>query len=69
MGADIDWLDKNGLAPVEYACIYENYDLLKILVNAGCKINWKDHNSLIVCAYTWQLEMNTNCFGHLFKEV
>ena len=49
MGADIDWLDKNGLAPVEYACIYENYDLLKILVNAGCKINWKDHNSL--CLY------------------
>ena len=49
MGADIDWLDKNGLVPVEYACIYENYDLLKILVNAGCKINWKDHNSL--CLY------------------
>jgi ankyrin repeat protein len=49
MGADIDWLDKNGLAPIEYACIYVNYDLLKILVNAGCKINWKDHNSL--CLY------------------
>lgn len=49
MGADIDWLDKNGMAPVEYACIYENYDLLKILVNAGCEINWKDHNSL--CLY------------------
>lgn len=45
-GADINQLDKNELAPVEYACIYERYDMLKILVNMGCCINWKDHNSL-----------------------
>lgn len=44
-GADINkkFLDGMVYTPIEYACEYGNNDIIKILLNAGCKLKYKDN--------------------------